>query len=158
MILDRDDESYIKLSSLKMSQSHLIPPTNLCLCHPSFHSNPAYPSTNTSPISNHKLIYKHSSPKLSPMTSRCPIEAELEGRSDTGLSPPNSNITPITNLDLRLTPPARDSTSLCNTPTYTKQSSLTPPKNPCLSHPIFTPAQHLPQQTHHLSPTPKICT
>ena len=57
----------------------------------------------------------HLSTNLSPTLSRCRIEVELEGKSDTGLSPPNSNDKAMQNLELRLTPPTRDSASLCRT-------------------------------------------
>ena len=68
----------------------------------------------------------HYSPNLSPTTSRCPNEDELEGKSDTGLSPPNYNVT------ARTTPPIRDSESLssdrCLTVSNMKEQSRQKPE------------------------------
>ena len=110
----RDSEALCNTPTYN-KQSKLTLPNNPCLCHPSFHSTPASPSTNTSSISNYKTIYMHPSFSFSPTTSRFPIEAEWEGKSDTGLSPPNYNDKATPNLEFWLTPPTRDSASLCRT-------------------------------------------
>ena len=110
-IIFNTDTSDMDFSSLKMPQSHLTPQNIQCLRQPTFHTTPASHS-NTSSIYTITNTHKRPSSNLPPTTSRCPNEDELEDKSDTGLSPPNSNVTVRTNLEQWLTPQNRDSKSL----------------------------------------------
>ena len=129
------------LDKLKRIKTFRLPPrytydspNNQYLRQTIFHTTPATHS-NTSSIYNLTNIHKQSSPNLFPTISRCPNGDELEGKSDTGLSPPNSNGIARTNLERSTTPQNRDSTSLWKPSTSYQQRHLTSTKNPCLRHP-----------------------
>ena len=71
------------------------------------HDSNSLPSTTLNPINIPPF------PTTFPTTLKCPNEAELRGKSNTGLSPNNSLDKTTTNYhDLRLTPPARENASL----------------------------------------------
>ena len=108
-----NEESYTEFSSPEPSKRHLTPPTQ---SHPTITSNSESPTTTASPISKNKSKSIPPPPTISPTTLKFLIKAELEDKSNNGLSPPNSNEKTLQNLEVRFTLPTRYSASLYSTP------------------------------------------